>query len=256
MTSKNKARDRLEKANYKSILSFFNFVLIMLDVLLLALAAKDSASWKSSKVNFLTLSDQLLMENLIELVRFKKMFYRKRGPMRHLSSSRELYLPCCEWHGVCCSPDDMVEKLEWNCSTTFDFRGGSMSLKWMPQNIALTMISHHELEGSIDTGCLPRKISFLDLSFNNFSGSVDLTELPASLKVLYLSSNRLRGPIDITQLPPRMEVLLLNTNQIEQDTVVVDSLPDSLQYIHLGGNTIGGLVDTAGDSVTAPKIYT
>ena len=234
-----------------------NFYIVMNPIALFShIIASDNSSWKSSKVSFLTLSDQLLMENLVSEVENKKMFYRKRGVRRYVSKSNDIYFPCCEWYGVKCTIEDAVERLEWNCSTSFDFEGGTLNVTWMPQRITVAIISHHELKGSIDSSRLPKDLSFFDLSFNRFSGTIDLTTLPEGMKALYLSGNKITGPIDITSLPPRLEVLLLNGNNINQEIVIVDALPTETQYIHLGGNTIGMLKDAQGEQITTTKVYT
>ena len=188
------------------------------------------------RVNYSLLSDQTLMEMLIEDLddEAKKRYQDNEG----------MYLDVCKWSFVTCDDDERVIEMGADSSVI----SGSIHLSFVPPKVKVLKIkppwTGGKLTGSVDLAHLPRGVRAIDLRNNELTGEVDLTHLPESIEKLYLGRNQLTGGIDLTQLPGRMDYLSLNNNQLTGG-VDLTQLPDEMEELYLNNNRFTGEIDLA-----------
>ena len=192
-----------------------------------------SADLSLGRVDYILLSDQTLMEMLIDGLddETKKKYQDNNG----------IYLDVCEWSVVKC--DDALNVIEMQIFS--EDISGLLDLCYVPPKVKVLYIGQMpggELTWSVDLTQLPCGMEELYLYNNQLAGVVDLTQLPGGMETLGLSNNQLTGAIDLTQLPGGMETLLLHNNQL---TGVVDltQLPGAMTILWLQNNQFTGAID-------------
>ncbi|ORZ33763.1 hypothetical protein BCR44DRAFT_1190415 [Catenaria anguillulae PL171] len=157
--------------------------------------------------------------------------------------------PCCEWHGVKCSRDDLVVHLElftlFQSPVRMPVGVGNLT------NLAVLKLSPGRFSGPIPTelGRLSN-LEYLDMSNNQLSGSIpsELGQL-SKLEYLYLDGNKLSGsiPIDLGKLSKIRELFL-------QDNQLSGSIPAELANIPNLGTLILNKNNLSGPIPRLPKV--
>ena len=145
----------------------------------------------------------------------------------------------CKWKGgssnhqqVKCEDDHVTEV------HIFSLNVGNFHVSYLPSSIMIIVISYSHQKYALETRLLPQHVIQLELQKNKIFGSVDLKTLPCELQILDLSRNRISGKINILYLPDSLRILNLHQNKINQKYVYIDTLPDKMFSISLGGNEI------------------
>ena len=179
------------------------------------------------RVDYHSLSDQLLMEMLIEGLSKKS----KRKYQHH----NRMYLDVCDWGCVKCDADERVIKISENGENM----RGSLQLCYIPPKVMHLRMTWKKLTGPIDLAQLPQFIEKLELYNNRFCGSVNLTKLPERTTNISLGNNRLTGSVDLAHLPAGLQKLSLQANQFT-GTIVLTKLPESIKYLSISNNQLSG----------------
>ena len=183
------------------------------------------------RVDYMTLSDQTLMELLIEGFddKTKKRYQDDHG----------MYLDVCEWPFIKCDDDERVIKIDIDSLHV----SGSIELCYVPPKVKVLNISlwwgTNELTGSVDLTSLPDGMESLSLNYNQLTGGIDLTQLPKEMQKLHLYNNKLTGGIDLTQLPDRMSSIFFSNNEFTGE-IDATHLPDEMEYLIFNNNKLSG----------------
>ena len=192
-------------------------------ILLYALNTADSTP--ASRADYASLSDQSLMELLLEGT--------PDDTKRQYQDASGSYNNVCEWEGVECDAYHRVVAFSpQNIS-------GTINLSVLPQKCAKVNISSTSAHGALESKFLPRSLEKLSLVKNVFAGSVDLTRLPQGLNECHLQKNKFSGSCDFTALPPHICELELQDNYFA-GSVDLGSLPSALTMLDLSGNLFSG----------------
>ena len=203
----------------------------------LLLLSSDSGA---ARVDFQSLSEQSLLELLVENMKCKFEFQNDEGD----------FYAAEEWLGVTFA-DSNVTKVHWESEAgVYGFLeepnermtpGGSIDFQWFPAAVESIIITFMELEGGIATEVLPRGLLFLDCSRNKFSGSFALETLPPNINSVYAPGNALSGDIDLEKIPDSLHHLSLEGNSVTGG--VRFSLTSQIYFCFLHNNKLTGPVD-------------
>eukprot|EP00009_Paramoeba_aestuarina_P011070 CAMPEP_0201532348 /NCGR_PEP_ID=MMETSP0161_2-20130828/50152_1 /ASSEMBLY_ACC=CAM_ASM_000251 /TAXON_ID=180227 /ORGANISM="Neoparamoeba aestuarina, Strain SoJaBio B1-5/56/2" /LENGTH=208 /DNA_ID=CAMNT_0047935717 /DNA_START=44 /DNA_END=670 /DNA_ORIENTATION=+ len=134
------------------------------------------------------------------------------------------YRNVCEWKGVKCTDDNIVNEIRW-----VHVAGKTIDIRWLPP--LMTYVGFDEivpLERRLSTRHLPRSLIKCRMVTCSFRGSLDLRCLPERLKELHLGSNKFNGVVDLTNLPETLTHIYLDRNTIDAVLVTNTRLPKSL----------------------------
>ena len=189
-----------------------------------------SADPSLGRVNYSLMSDQTLMEMLIEGFDDEtKQKYKDDG---------EMYLDVCDWSCTKCDDAERVIQAEMHSANV----SGSVKLCYIPPKmkvLKITTFGISNLTGSIDLTQLPEGMQKLSLGNNKFTGEIDLTQLPDGMNMLFLDCNRLTGEVNLTHLPEGMQRLHLEYNQLRGE-VDLAHLPNAMEFLSLVRNQFSG----------------
>ena len=184
------------------------------------------------RFDYLTMSQQALMEAVLEHSTLKKQFQDEKGNFLDLS----------EWKGV--TMDEASQKVtKVNLKPAdADEDGGSIDLAALAPSVVSFKFRRCGITGTIDLTSLPDGLEQLDGRRNNITGTVDLTQLPGTLKKLLLSNNQITGAPDLTRLPESLKLLRLSDNELS-GVADLRLLPDGLDWLHMDENELSFLID-------------
>ena len=172
-----------------------------------------------------TLSQQALMELLIDGIRYKRLF----------EENHKNYKDIAGWCGVTLSESGAVESICWG-GMNLD---GFLDWQWIPRTVVSFDATSTFVKGSLDVAALPEGLETLYLAQNRLCEAVDLTALPKKIKALNLSYNRLKGSVVLTSLPQQIEKLHAEGNFFT-GTIDLELLPESLESLRLAANMLSG----------------
>jgi len=159
-----------------------------------------SAECQGKKYTLDMLSDEQLMQMLIQHVKNKKRFMKKGRTFKDLK----------DWPGVTLE-DNHVVKIDWENY----YLGGSMNLSFIPQYVIWVSIHGNSIEGSICASDLSSNLQHLSVSRNKFTGTIEWSKLPQDLENLYLYNNHFSGTVECSALPQRITNLWIAFNDFE-----------------------------------------
>ena len=191
------------------------------------------------KVSYRLLSDQTLMEMLIEGFDDKIK--------KHYQDSEGTYLNVCKCSGIACDSDERVIKINVDSENS----SGSLELGCVPPNVKVLGINSwgkSELTGSVDLTHLPDVMESLCVSGNQLTGEIDLTRLPGEMESVYLDNNHFTGEIDLAHLPHEMEYLYLSRNRLS-GSLFIWNLPPRMSFIDMRFNHFNAI------AVVNPEIH-
>ena len=203
------------------------------------------------------LSQQALMEMLVEGFKDKSMFQDKNGNYADISEWPHVFLK--DGRVVELSTRDFpsqIRRLENGPSGKF---GGTLNLQFLPNSVKYLTITGQAMTGTINTKFLSAEMYSLQLSKNAFEGSFALDSLPPSisevsikennfcgalnlscslpnLRHFWAQSNKFQGSIDLENLPKSLEILNLEDNQLV-GSANLNKLPQRLLHLFLGRNS-------------------
>ena len=210
--------------------------------------SSDARRPSIGKVSAITMSDQMLMENLIAEFNSTEHFVRPVSCYEQLfCMPTSTYEDVCDWFEVSCDPERRVEIISWAKRTPLhDFFGGTIHLQWIPQFVTDFDIRWQKLSGSIDTAALPHALVEMHLGGNIFHGTLDLRSLPPNLDTFSIPKNQIEGPIDLSALPEGLLSLNLSRNKIFQEELDVSGIPEATKRVLLTGNNIERMIGADG----------
>ena len=182
------------------------------------------------KADYILLSDQTLMEMLIE--GFDDEIQNK------YKDNDGMYINTCKWSSVTCDDDQRVIEIDMDSTNV----SGLLELCYVPPRVKELYIRSrykNKLTGSVDLTQLPEGMQRLYLQNNQLIGDIDLTQLPKGMKYLFLVSNELTGEIDLTRLPDGMQCLYLENNSFTGQ-IDLTQLPNEMKYLFLENNQLSG----------------
>ena len=210
--------------------------------------------------------DQARMELLLARVKNKEKLTDMLGEF----TSIEL------WDNMKVSADGRVTEIWWFFEETI--AAGTVAMEWLPLQITQCTLQCNALHGSVDTAALPRGLILFDIrrnkfsgefviedlpegiekvniGMNGFTGELELLDLPETIVEFHVDFNKFSGSIDLSEIPPKARYLGLNHNRFQQKRLVVGDIPESVEAIHVGGNSgIARIVDPEGKEVDSDKI--
>ena len=177
------------------------------------------------RVDFASLSDQTLMEMLVEgfSERIKKKFQDKNGMFRD----------ACEWKGVKCDGENNVTAIKKIA------RRAPISLEYIPLNVKLFEMYTAELTGTLETSGLPRHLERFAIGGNGFTGTVNFPEFPRDLQLISLYLNKFSGSAILDVLPRSLETLAFQKNNFS-GSLCLTNIPPRLKHINASGNVFTG----------------
>ena len=178
------------------------------------------------RVDFGSLSDQMLMEMLIEgLTEESKKAYQ---------DAHGMFLDVCVWPGVSCNEEEQVVRMQ-NVS-----RGeGTLFLSNLPPNMTDFVSLSAQLSGTLETSALPQTMQEFCIGFNNFHGTVDFSSFPANLRSIDIHRNEFSGSVNLENLPQSMTNIGINENKFS-GTLCFKRLPPNLQILCISENAFTG----------------
>ena len=181
-----------------------------------------------SRVGFSSLSDQTLLELLIEGIHEAKFLTQDRCDIE----------PIEMWKGVFF--DDVtgfVSQIHWSglCGS------GSISLNHLPASLLAIDISSNSLTGTVDVALLPHVMTFLSLWGNYFHGSIEFRALPPDLTALFISNNNFTGGMDLAKLPEFLDLCSTEFNKFSGEVDFMN-LSEELTEIEVNSNCLHGSV--------------
>ena len=201
------------------------------------------------RLDYESLSDQALMEMLIDQMCFKEKNY--------FQDENGNYKDVSEWPGVQCSDsdDDRVVEIELYGLTfsakQFPFNfippmvsyfgasqsnlQGTLEASHLPSKLTALYISHNKLHGPLNFAKFPRQMGTLYMGANKFCGSLRLSDLPRSLTHFSAANNQFCGEISLNDLPQAMEFFDVSNNMLT-GPVHIERLPQGIKSIDLSNN--------------------
>ena len=177
------------------------------------------------RVNYASLSDQTLMEMLVESFcdEAKKQYQHEPG----------VFLDICKWPWV--SFDDAQ-----NVTIVQGFNGdGSISLEFIPPKTQTFLFSYAKLTGTLETSALAQHMTNFMITGNNFHGIVDFTTLPETMQILCLEKNNFTGSAVFDRLPRALRTLNIHENRFSGGLNLKSLLP-SLESLNASSNAFCG----------------
>ena len=187
----------------------------------------------SADINMTDLSDQTLMEALIEKTsdEFKKPFQHPSGR----------YLPVCRWPGVKCNGRRQVVKIDREAFPAND-KGALLEIAYLPLHISNCCLpKDSDFYGTVLTQALPSSLRQFHIYSNSFHGEFDFRHLPAQMEMLNISHNRFCGSCNLTKLPKHLCTLYANEN-LFSGSIALEKLPISLRVLFLSSLPLHGKI--------------
>ncbi|KNH04475.1 leucine-rich repeat protein [Perkinsela sp. CCAP 1560/4] len=207
----------------------------------------QSADSSLGRLDYASLSQEALMEMLIEGIENKEKICGDASEMREVNEWNGVELEMEKFHTIHWDNYGLEGSLhwEWTPSTLTVFSVcknklvSTIDLSILPASVRHLSLNYNRFNGSICLKDLPKEIDSVNLSLNQLIGSLDLRDLPASLKNLLAFSNKFTGGIDLTRLPAELTKLDLSYNALS-GTVELGDLPKGLKYMRIDNNNFSG----------------
>ena len=228
----------------------FHFINKMIHPALFALSIQAADESALGRVNPGALSDQDLMELLIEGI--------CENAKKEYQDSHGAYLDISEWNGVELDENSRVVSVgaeERTCNGTvalayiptlvtrfalFESHArGTLDTSQLPEGLDTLMLFRNEFHGDVGLTALPKNLREFNISENEFSGSCDLTSLPASIELVNVARNAFSGTLDFSNLPPKIFFLFLEHNTFSGE-VRCAALPAELRMLWVHNNALTG----------------
>ena len=168
------------------------------------------------RVDFASLSDQTLMEMLVE--GFSEEIETK------FQDEHGIFKDVCSWGGVKCDDEDNVT------SITLIAQNAPISLEYIPPNVKRFEMYTADLTGTLETSGLPRHLKHFAIGGNGFTGTVNFPEFPGDLRVISLYSNEFSGSAILDALPRSLRVLIFRRNNFS-GSLCLTNLPPNLKHL-------------------------
>ena len=136
-------------------------------------------------------------------------------------------------------PSSLTNLQLQNCGFT-----GNNVIPWttLPASLQYFYVSANSLTGTVVLNSLPGALIDMDIGSNSFSGPVTLN-LPAGMATMKMYSNPFNAALTITSLPTSLVSLwLLDCGFTGNNAIPWATLPSSLQYLYVYGNSLTGSV--------------
>jgi len=166
--------------------------------------------YKTGRLDYGNMSDQLRMEKLVENIDNREMFMKRRFLKKVFGNKNVEYKDFCIWRGVQCD-DEGVSVLEINWFNKS--LKGTMDLSWIPPTVTYFELGANKIRGTLDTAQLPRNLKTISLYSNEFSGAVDWETLPPYIEYLSLSNNKLEGNVNLHVPPSSLTYIGVRNNK-------------------------------------------
>ena len=174
------------------------------------------------RVDYSSLSDQILMEMLVEGF--------NEDAMKGYKDSSGDFLDVCQWANISCDKDQNVVRVRRTSSTS-----GSIEFSCLPPKVRDVSMCRTFLLGTLETSKLPASLENFIVHTNKFHGTVDFTSFPDSLVDLSLDTNAFSG----SALPGALLNLRIHDNNFS-GSVRLDNLPPKLALFSIGDNSFTG----------------
>ena len=179
------------------------------------------------RVNLSSLSDQTLMEMLIEGC--------PENLKKHYRDSDGCFNDVCRWPAVICDADERVVEYHMGLGK----RCGSIELAYLPPKMQSFVMPGRSACGTLETTMLPESLRTLRMPQNEFEGTVDFAHLPRSLVQLAIFLNKFTGSADLQDLPPALWKLWIYSNKFS-GTLCLSKLPSTLDTLDVSHNSLSG----------------
>ena len=178
------------------------------------------------RVDYTSLSDQVLMEMLVEGFdeNAKKTYQNADG----------MFLDVCDWENILCDKWDRVVSVKGAFVSS-----GSITLAQIPPKVKDFALCKAHLRGTLETSSLPASIEKLYVSTNELYGSVGFTAFPESLVEIGIDTNAFSGSADLSALPRSLMHLWMQNNTFS-GTLRLNNLPPTLVCFSIGTNAFSG----------------
>ena len=156
--------------------------------------------------------------------------YDPIGPVTYLTVCyAHNRLPVCEWPGVQCNAQEVVEKLLFNIPL-----GSHFALEWAPHTVrSLTItLGSARKDFAFHTRLLPKELRFCMIHNCALSGEFEMRTLPENLVSISVRKNRLRGIVCLVDIPAALRTVDLRNNLIDKLIWEVQAM-NHLDYIQV-----------------------
>uniref|UniRef100_A0A7S4L6R9 Uncharacterized protein n=1 Tax=Paramoeba aestuarina TaxID=180227 RepID=A0A7S4L6R9_9EUKA len=165
----------------------------------LFIVAIASDQLEPGRIDFAAMSDQSIIELLVENTILKSQLLDRNGDFKAVRAITQLDV----------DKDGYV--------TSIDFTklclGGTLNTTWLPSRLRRCNFERNNVQGRIER--LSDAVYFADFSHNAFTGSLSLPDFPFQIRYFNASTNRLSGTLTFRQLRETLVVLNLSSNAFE-----------------------------------------
>ena len=191
-----------------------------------AVAFLQIADSHLGRVDYTSLSDQTLMELLIEGI--------EEESKRTYQNDDRTFKNVCEWPRVQCDSEERVVRFKGTPNMK-----GAIELTHIPPKAESFYLLGFNLKGTLNTQCLPQSLENFSISMNHFDGTVDFVSLPEALVDFNIHKNAFHGSANFKKLPRKLESMTLHSNNFSGE-IFLRNLPPNINFLNISENAFTG----------------